>query len=253
MAKPLLHAARMLVRRFGFDVSRYPPSIPPDIDTEAAATIARVRPYTMTSPERLFSLIQAVRHVCAAKIPGDVVECGVWRGGSMMAVARTLVECGERTRPLHLFDTFEGMSSPGEKDVDIDGQEAGALLRSQRKEDPDSVWCYAPLEEVRARLADTGYDMSHVRFIKGKVEDTIPAHAPERITILRLDTDWYESTRHELEHLYPRLSPGGVLIVDDYGHWSGCRQAVDEYFAARNLKVLLNRIDYSGRVAVKLE
>src|SRR5688500_3683539 len=108
MARPLLHAARMLVRRFGFDVSRYPPSIPPDIDRHAAATIARVRPYTMTSPERLFSLIQAVRHVCAAGIRGDVVECGVWRGGSMMAVARTLVECGERTRPPHLFVTFEG-------------------------------------------------------------------------------------------------------------------------------------------------
>jgi hypothetical protein len=252
MANPLLHAARMFVRRFGFDVSRYPPSIPTDIDAQAASTIAQVRAYTMTSPERLFSLIQAVRHVCAAEIPGDVVECGVWRGGSMMAVARTLIECGERARPLHLFDTFEGMSSPGERDVDIDGREAGSLLQSQRKDDPQSVWCIAPLEEVRAGLASTGYDMSQVHFVKGKVEDTLPAHAPTRIAILRLDTDWYESTRHELEQLYPRLSAGGILIVDDYGHWAGCRQAVDEYFASHGAPVLLNRIDYTGRIAVKV-
>jgi hypothetical protein len=171
----------------------------------------------------------------------------------MMAVARTLIECGERTRPLHLFDTFEGMSSPGERDFDMDGKQANDLLRTQSKDDPESVWCYAPLDEVRAGLARTGYDLSLVHFVKGKVEDTIPEHAPARIAILRLDTDWYESTRHELEHLYPRLSAGGVLIIDDYGHWAGCRQAVDEYFASRNFRVLLNRIDYSGRIAVKAE
>jgi hypothetical protein len=91
-----------------------------------------------------------------------------------------------------------------------------------------------------------------MHFVKGKVEDTIPASTPDRIAILRLDTDWYASTRHELEHLYPLLAPGGVLIIDDYGHWEGCRQAVDEYFASRNLQVLLNRVDYTGRIAVKL-
>src|ERR1051325_10354963 len=87
--------------------------------------------------------------------------------------------------------------------------------------------------------------------LEGTVEETIPAQAPERIALLRLDTDWYESTRHELVHLYPRLVPGGVLIIDDYGHWEGARKAVDEYIAQNNLRLFLNRIDYAGRLAIK--
>jgi O-methyltransferase len=102
-------------------------------------------------------------------------------------------------------------------------------------------------------MYSTGYDMGRIHFVKGKVEDTIPNGAPSRIAILRLDTDWYESTRHELENLYPRLSPRGVLIIDDYGHWAGCRQAVDEYIHSNKIKLLLNRVDYTGRVAVKTE
>jgi hypothetical protein len=247
----LLNGLRFLARKFGVDFLRYPPSLPSDIDAAAAAIIRRVRPYTMTSPERLFALIQAVRHVSSAGIPCEVVECGVWRGGSMMAAALTLIERGASARDLYLFDTFEGMPAPGAKDVDLDGIAAATLLKVQDKTDPDSVWCIASLEEVRQVLSSTGYDGSRMHFVKGKVESTIPGHAPERIAILRLDTDWYESTLHELEHLYPRLSPGGVLIIDDYGHWAGCRQAVDEYFAARKLHVLLTRIDYSGRIAVK--
>lgn len=254
MANPLLQAARGLARRLGFDVVRCsdaPPPPPPDIDAQAAATIRAVQPYTMTSPERIYALIQAVRHACAAGIPGDVVECGVWRGGSMMAVARTLIECGDRSRGLHLFDTFEGMSAPSAKDVSIDGKPASALLRSQDRADPTSAWCYATLDEVRDVMARTGYPSPLVNFVQGKVEETLPSRAPARIAVLRLDTDWYESTRHELEHLYPRLAPGGVLIIDDYGHWAGCRQAVDEYFASRKLPILLHRVDYTGRIALK--
>jgi hypothetical protein len=86
----------------------------------------------------------------------------------------------------------------------------------------------------------------------GKVEDTIPADIPEKIALLRLDTDWYESTKHELIHLFPRLQKGGVLIIDDYGFWKGARKAVDEYFAENNIQILLNRIDDTGRMAIKL-
>jgi hypothetical protein len=243
------------IRRLGVDIVRYEASraapLPVDFDASAAETIRVVRPYTMTSPERLYALIQAVRYVAGAAIPGDIVECGVWRGGSMMAAARTLLECGDGARHLHLFDTFEGMSAPGARDVGVDGKAAGELLRSQDRSDPDSAWCYASLEDVRSSMALSGYDAARLHFVKGKVEDTVPAQAPARIAILRLDTDWYESTSHELEHLYPRLSPGGVLIIDDYGHWAGCRQAVDEYFASRKLHALLNRVDYTGRIAVK--
>lgn len=251
----LAMTVRGLIRRFGIDVVRYPISsqdaLPADFDSKAAETIRAVQAYTMTSTKRLYALIQAVRHVAAAAIPGNVVECGVWRGGSMMAAARTLLECGDTTRELHLFDTFAGMSAPDARDVAIDGRSASDLLRAQDKMESGSAWCYATLEEVQAAMSDTGYDAARIHYVKGKVEDTIPRSAPARIALLRLDTDWYESTRHELEHLYPRLSPGGVLIIDDYGHWAGCRQAVDEYFASRSIHLLLNRVDYTGRIAVK--
>jgi len=143
MRQLIARGAKALIRRCGFDLVRFHSGLdtplPADMDEQAANTIRRVRAYTMTSPERLFALIQAVRHVCAASVPGDIVECGVWRGGSMMAVARTLLECGDQTRNLYLFDTFEGMSAPTGKDIAIDGQSADALLESQDKRDPNSV------------------------------------------------------------------------------------------------------------------
>jgi hypothetical protein len=256
MANVLLRAARGVVRRFGFDVVRRgdAPAPPlPDVDTAATATIRRVQPYTMTSPERLYALIQAVRYVSATAIPGDIVECGVWRGGSMMAVALTLIECKDVSRELFLFDTFEGMAPPTERDVAIDGQAASELLDSHKKTESDSVWCYATLDQVGDAMSGTGYRAERIHYVKGKVEDTIPLRAPPKIALLRLDTDWYESTRHELEHLFPRLVKGGVLIIDDYGHWKGAREAVDEYLRAKGIKLLLNRIDYTGRIAVKTE
>jgi hypothetical protein len=205
----------------------------------------------MTSPERLFSLIEAIRYLSRARIPGSFVECGVWRGGSMMAAALTLLENSDSQRDLYLFDTFEGMSTPTDADVSIDGKSAGALLQSPRSTAADSAWCYATLPDVQAALSSTSYPAQRLHFIPGRVEDTLPRQAPQSIALLRLDTDWYESTRHELEHLYPRLVPGGVLIIDDYGHWAGCRKAVDEYFAAKGILILLNRVDYTGRIAVK--
>jgi hypothetical protein len=116
--------------------------------------------------------------------------------------------------------------------------------------DGHNEWCYSPLDEVKRNLARTGYPAERVVYVQGKVEDTIPGTLPERTALLRLDTDWYSSTRHELEHLYPGLVAGGVLVLDDYGTWQGARQATDEYFAARG-PLLLNRIDSTGRIAVK--
>ena len=248
-----------LVRRMfhglGLDVVRYRGGthepLPQDLDAGSMETIRFVRARTMTSPERLFALIQAVRYVASSGVPGDIVECGVWRGGSMMAAARTLIECGDQTRTLYLFDTFDGMSAPTEKDVAIGGESADRLLANEKKSDPLSAWCLAPMEDVVSGMTTTQYLPERIRYVKGKVEDTIPEHAPEKIAILRLDTDWYESTRHELDHLYSRLSPGGVLIIDDYGHWAGCRQAVDEYFGKQKNAPLLVRVDYTGRIAVK--
>jgi hypothetical protein len=118
-----------------------------------------------------------------------------------------------------------------------------------RQDDP--LVCFGALEDVQANMATTGIDDARLRFVKGPVEETIPASAPERIALLRLDTDWYESTRHELEHLWDRLSPNGVLVIDDYGHWAGARKAVDDFFAGRPDAPMLARLDYTGRIAVK--
>ena len=225
--------------------------LPPDLDEATAATIRAVRPFTMTSDLRIAALCDAVRHVVRNGIAGDVVECGVWRGGSMMAAARTLLQLGETQRHLWLFDTFDGMPEPGDADVSIHGEFAGALMRSSSKADPASIWCYASLSDVEAAMRSVGYDAARIHYVQGRVEDTLPREAPDRIAVLRLDTDWYESTRHELEHLYPRLCVGGVLIIDDYGHWQGVRRAVDEYVERTGAALYLQRIDYTGRSAVK--
>jgi O-methyltransferase len=224
-----------------------------DASPETQAVIERVRPFTMTSPERIAALCNAVEYVVRCGIGGDFVECGVWRGGSSMAAALTLLRLGNPGVHLHLFDTFEGMSPPRPLDKAIPtGESAAALLaRSDRQTGP--VWAYAPIDDVESNLAGTGYPAYRIHFVAGRVEDTLPHHAPDRIALLRLDTDWYESTRHELIHLFPRLAVGGVLIIDDYGHWAGARQAVDEYLAEHKIRMLLNRIDYTGRIGVKLE
>jgi len=211
--------------------------------------VAQVAPYTMTSPERRASLLGAVDHLVKHRIEGDIVECGVWRGGSMMAVALALMARGDTSRRLWLYDTFEGMSEPTEADRGVDGESAQAQL--QRAPRDAAVWAVASLDDVQANLARTGYPADRIRYVKGKVEDTLPATLPGRIALLRLDTDWYESTRHELAHLYPRLVRHGVLLIDDYGHWQGARKAVDEYFAAAAEPVFLHRVDYTARLVVK--
>jgi O-methyltransferase len=223
-----------------------------DIEPWVAEIIAKVRPFTMTSNERISALCHAVRYVARSNISGDIVECGVWRGGSMMAAAMTLLSERE-TRTLHLYDTFEGMPPPTAIDraIKAEGKLASAILEES---DKSSVfWGYAAFDEVQANLESTGYPRDRVRLIRGLVEETIPKTAPERISVLRLDTDWYESTKCELINLYPRLSVGGVLIIDDYGFWEGAQKATDEYIRERQLPILLQRIDSEGRIAVKIE
>jgi len=223
-----------------------------DVSPEDAEILRDVAPYTMTTPASVVALVSAVRHVSAAGIPGAIVETGVWRGGSMRAVARTLRELDRQDVPLYLFDTFEGMVAPTDKDVAWTGESAEDLMRTETGKRAELLWARAPLDEVRRVLAETGYPAELLHFVIGLVEETIPEQAPDQIALLRLDTDWYASSKHELEHLYPRLSPGGILILDDYAWWDGVRMATDEYFAAHPPKPWLVRLDDSGaRVAVK--
>jgi hypothetical protein len=220
-----------------------------DMDSEFKKIYFKSQPHTMTSLLRMNALHKAVQYTADNNIPGDIVECGVWQGGSMMVGALTLINKKDTEKKLYLYDTFEGMSEPTEKDT-----RHGKSVADRWKEMQDdgfNKWDYSPLEEVQKNIFSTGYPKEKIHFIKGKVEDTIPQTIPDKISVLRLDTDWYESTYHELKHLFPKLSVGGVLIIDDYGHWEGARQAVDQYFKENNIPMLLNRIDYTGRIGVK--
>jgi len=177
----------------------------------------------------------------------------------MMAAALTLLRCRDTQRELHLFDTFEGMSAPTEVDqTSYHGADQTSyhgpdkLSGVELLERLDLSQLILPLEEVRHNLSNIGYPDDRIKLVKGLVEETLPNKTPGEIALLRLDTDWYESTRHELIHLYPRLAHRGVLIIDDYGHWEGAKKAVDEYIRDNDLPILLNRIDYTGRIAIKL-
>jgi hypothetical protein len=206
----------------------------------------------MLSIEGVLANIRAVDHVLRSRIAGDIVECGVWRGGSSMAMALALTREPDTSRALWMYDTYAGMTNATDDDVDHKGDSAGSLLaHAQQHKDPEDNWvtAYASLDQVKSNMASTGHPLDRIRFVKGPVEETIPHETPECIAILRLDTDWYESTLHELIHLYPKLSPGGILIIDDYGHWQGARKAVDQYF--KDAPLFLNRIDYTRRLAVK--
>jgi hypothetical protein len=244
--------AQGVLKTFGLRLVRLGNPGPEDLSDADRRLYDEVKEFTMTSAEAVFTLTSAVRHVVDAKIPGAIVECGVWRGGSMMAVARTLAHLGRTDIPLYLFDTFEGMPEPSDEDVLWTGESAKDLLTTETGRSADLLWAEASLDDVRHTMQRTGYPSHLVHYVEGMVQDTLPGDAPDSIALLRLDTDWYESSKHELQHLYPRLSPGGVLILDDYGWWNGVRKATDEYFAAHPPAPLLIRVDSSGaRIGVK--
>jgi O-methyltransferase len=223
---------------------------------EDRAILDRAMPFTMTSPARVQAVIDAVRYCVRRGVPGDFAECGVWRGGSVLAMILTLQELGVSDRDVHLFDTFEGMTAPTDADTSPLDPPAAETWK-EAEESGEKAWSFMfgdqvfNEDDVRETVLGTGYPAERVHFVKGPVEETLPAQAPERLALLRLDTDWYESTKAEMDHLYPRLSPGGVLIVDDYGHWEGARRAVEEHFDAHGNAILLSRIDYTGRIGVK--
>lgn len=249
---------RRLLSRLRRGPAGHRPADPWEITTSAEdrRIIEAALPYTLTSAARLQAVIDSVRYCDRRGIEGAFAECGVWRGGSVLAMVLTLRELDVDDRDVFLYDTFEGMTAPGEHDRSPFDPPAVETWRAAeaRGEVPWSEY-FEPStfheDAVQELLSATGYPAQRIRLVRGPVEQTLPARAPERLALLRLDTDWYESTRHELEHLYPRVSSGGVLIVDDYGHWEGCRRAVDEYFAARGGAPLLTRIDYTARLAVK--
>jgi hypothetical protein len=172
----------------------------------------------------------------------------------MLTVAHTLLRLGVTDRELYLFDTFTGMTPSTERDIRISqGKHADELLAA---EGPGPMaWArpgrfVATVDDVKEGFAALDYPEERVHLVPGRVEDTVPRESPDDIAILRLDTDWYESTKHELTHLYQRLAPGGVLIIDDYGTWRGAREATDEFLDETGEALLLTRVAKAA-VAVK--
>ncbi len=241
-----------IIKKLGYKVQKInEPVFLADMDKDFFELAKKCKPFTMTSTERLYSVYKSVEYCIKNNIEGDFVECGVWKGGSSMMIALTLQKNNITDRKIYLYDTYEGMSKPSKEDVNYANNIAEKKYTETMNSESGSDWCRSEIEEVKAHLYSTGYPKENIIFVKGKVEDTIPETIPKKIALLRLDTDWYESTKHEMEHLFPILSKNGVLIIDDYGHWLGCRKAVDEYFDKNNINILLNRIDYTGRTAVK--
>ena len=207
---------------------------------------------SMSSPSRLIATLIAVKHVCNLKIKGDFVECGVWRGGNSI-IALKMINKLRENKNIWLYDTFEGMTKPSEHDYENNTGKKAIIEYNQNQRDDHSNWCYASLEDVKENINKFKSSLK-INFIKGDITETLENvhNIPEAISVLRLDTDWYESTKKELEILYPRLSVGGVLIIDDYGHWGGCKKAVDEYFEKNGKKPLLIPSDYTGRISIKV-
>lgn len=209
--------------------------------------------FTLTSPVLGFALWSACRYVGAASIPGAVVECGVWRGGSMMLAALTLLEIGQ-PRNLYLYDTFDwrwGDTHPMDGFIHARPQHESGSTADDLRGEVEQLSSGVSADTIRERIVSLGYPAEKVICVPGLVQKTLPAMLPDQIALLRLDTDYYDSTRHELVHLYPQLSVGGVLFLDDYGKLAGATQAVDDYLADSGTTILLNRVDVQGRVGVK--
>jgi len=205
---------------------------------------------TMVDWQGLYASWLAARNIGYRRIPGAIVECGVYKGGCSMIMAEAAYATGRTDTEVWLYDTFSGMSEPTEYDFKgVAAKETSVDLQkkfTKRKQGNHVDWCYGSLEQVKATARRSPLAPENFYFVRGKVEETIPSKIPDQISLLRLDTDWYESTRHELEHLYPRLSPLGILIIDDYGTWAGARKAVNEYFKDPSTDPLLLPDSHNG-------
>ena len=208
---------------------------------------------TMISPKCLWAAISSVTYCVENNLQGDIVECGVWRGGCSMAMALKLKEY-KSEKKVWMFDTYEGMTEPTKEDIHHSMGVNAKDKYKRNKKNTHNDWCYASVEEVKFNLKEAKVEQ-FAKIVKGDVNKTLndKKNLPLSISLLRLDTDWYESTKKELEVLYPKLSNKGILLVDDYGHWKGSQKAVDEYFKdKKSFKNMMWVTDYAGRSFIKL-
>lgn len=203
-----------------------------------------IKPHTVTSIERMEYLYEALEHARINRIPGDFVECGVYKGGNILGFLKYLEFHNMFENTVWAYDTFEGMTPPEDVDKLWCGTDAKDIL--------DQIMCYCSLDDVKSILKDTKFPSEKIKFVVGDVCETllIPDNIPDRISVMRLDTDWYKSTKMELEVLWDKVSFGGVVIIDDYGDWQGSKKATDEFFLGSRYN--LHRIDFGSVAVVKI-
>ena len=222
---------------------------PIEADKEIIEFIKISKQFSMTDLHAMYVLSQAILKAKTNKLDGDFVECGIWRGGNVLLL-KLLNDYYKLNKSIFAFDTFDGMTAPSKFDIDFQNISAEEQLnKNDKSEDKKNIHCYSELETVKKNISKYT-NLNNIKFVKGPVEKTLldKENLPEKISILRLDTDFYESTKIELDVLYPKLVQGGVLIIDDYGHWKGAQKAVDEFF---DKKEWLHIINNSARYLIK--
>lgn len=226
----------------------------PEYTNEELEIIETAKLFSMTSYQKLNFLLRSIEYVNNKKLEGDFVECGVWKGGNLILFKKMMTRLNITDKLIYAFDTFEGMTKPTDIDVDIrfDNEKAEDVMKRNIKDyNNHSIHCYYPIDKVKENLTNNCKDIENIKLIKGDVLKTllISRNIPDKISILRLDTDWYESTKIELEILFPKLFKDGILIIDDYGDYFGCKKAVDEYF--KDKKISMFKVDSGGRMLIK--
>lgn len=258
----LKNAARKIFNSVGLEVSRYnrpadapatsEKEFPVDFESEYIEIIKKVKPYTMTSSERLYQLVHYVKYIIENDIRGDFVECGVWRGGSILTMIETLKLLNATNRKIHLFDTFSSDDIFSTKSAISEDEPLGIDSDSLKRHIAEQKIDFSVnFDDVKKLMRETQYPPENIMFYVGRVEDTLPEANINSVALLRLDTDWYDSTKFQLESLYNKVTINGIVICDDYGFWKGHKKAVDEFLAENNINPLLLRNDYSCRLFIK--
>lgn len=228
---------------------------PLEFDSQDKENYNRVLKFTGTGLARAQSLMAATKYIVKNQIPGDFIECGIAAGGSSMLMALTLLRLDAEHRNIYMYDLFGEFPPFNDYDFEISsGKSVSEYKDRLDKGESDVVknWSFTSLEEVQKNMRSTHYPSEHLHYCKGDVSKTLMNSPHQEVALLRLDTDFYESTKFELETLYPKIVTGGIVIIDDYGHWNGSKRAVDEYFSELKIQPFMNIIDYSARLIVKL-
>lgn len=202
-----------------------------------------IKPFTLTSTERIHCLYDSLEHVRKNEVSGDCVECGVFKGGNILGMMEYLDSHNITDKRVWLYDTFTGMTVPEPVDRDYRDNVASEIF--------DSVACIESLNQVKKNLSSSSFPAEKVNYVVGDVCETLleTKNLPKTISLLRLDTDWYASTKMELEVLWDKLERNAVLIIDDYGHWKGCKKAVDEFFDDKSSEFI--QVDYTAVYLIK--